>query len=724
MVASRKNASTENLVQKAWEITPAFWPLDRMIAINPLQGLDHLPFEKALQEGSYFFRQKEAPKPIEEANILSLKWLPLYFDQGQCTIKLPGKNRDLFSCLTQALKYDRMLTDKQRAKIATISTDPTLLITDSIKALEEKDALLFLQLMLTTLPGWASHVHYLHHSHLRNLEPAPHLKTIKDQYLALRILLFLLHDGDPSSLVAWHRQASLKLDPKLWIEPIKEIKENEQRLRKQLLDKIGSKKTPSTQLAKAQAQFIFCMDVRSEPFISKLENSGPYEVFSMPGFFSAAVTIAPDEAKEPYPSCPVLVTPSHQVEEKYQNTKKSRSKRYRVTLWGHRLFYNLKHTFSAPFALVETLGLSLGLWMALRTFFPKIAARLRKKMRKHTTPSQEVIPHIEQLPLKTRCEIASNSLKSIGLTKNFSQLVVICGHEGQSENNAFASVLNCGACGGQKGASNARILACILNQPEVRKRLHEEGIAIPEKTQFLPGTHNTTTDALNLFSYALPNQGNVQTLLEQIENDLKTVGRNNFDWRLQSLQKQTPIPQPLDYERTRSEDWAQVRPEWGLAKNHAIIIAPRSVSKDIDLEGRVFLHSYEFEKDPERRILTAILAAPLLVAHAINSQYLFSTLDNKAFGAGSKVTKNVTGKFSVMQGGCSDLMHGLPLQSVTKSDTLPYHEMARLTVVVRAPKQWCLDIIDQNKELKKLLENQWMFFFCFDPEEKQLISCY
>ena len=57
------------------------------------------------------------------------------------------------------------------------------------------------------------------------------------------------------------------------------------------------------------------------------------------------------------------------------------------------------------------------------------------------------------------------------------------------------------------------------------------------------------------------------------------------------------------------------------------------------------------------------MTAPMVVAQWINAQYLFSTLDNVSFGAGSKVTQNITGKLGVMQGNASDLMHGLPQQT-------------------------------------------------------------
>ncbi|NBO19680.1 MAG: DUF2309 family protein, partial [Proteobacteria bacterium] len=165
-------------------------------------------------------------------------------------------------------------------------------------------------------------------------------------------------------------------------------------------------------------------------------------------------------------------------------------------------------------------------------------------------------------------------------------------------------------------------------------------------------------------------------------------------------------------------DWAQVRPEWGLARNAAFIAAPRSLTAGLDLDGRCFLHSYDWRTDPEGAHLTTILTAPMVVAQWINGQYLFSTLDNVAYGAGSKVTMNITGKVGIMQGNGSDLMHGLALQSVFASDHAPYHEPQRLLMVVHAPRELLGRIVAQQEVLRKLFGNGWVQLACIDPESK------
>ena len=169
----------------------------------------------------------------------------------------------------------------------------------------------------------------------------------------------------------------------------------------------------------------------------------------------------------------------------------------------------------------------------------------------------------------------------------------------------------------------------------------------------------------------------------------------------------------------RAKDWAEVRPEWGLAGNASFIIGPRWLTEDINLKGRSFLHSYEWEKDPDGTSLTSILTAPVVVGQWINAQYLFSTLDNVAFGAGSKVTKNITGKIGIMQGNASDLMTGLPLQSVFRSDDVPYHTPMRLSVIVYSPRVRIERIVAQHESLQNLFANAWLHMICYDPNDQQ-----
>jgi uncharacterized protein YbcC (UPF0753/DUF2309 family) len=73
-----------------------------------------------------------------------------------------------------------------------------------------------------------------------------------------------------------------------------------------------------------------------------------------------------------------------------------------------------------------------------------------------------------------------------------------------------------------------------------------------------------------------------------------------------------------------------------------------------------------------------------------------------------------------MQGNASDLMTGLPLQSVYISDSEAYHEMQRLMTVVYAPRAMLDKIIAKQEILKKLFGNGWVRLTCIDPSDNQI----
>ena len=100
----------------------------------------------------------------------------------------------------------------------------------------------------------------------------------------------------------------------------------------------------------------------------------------------------------------------------------------------------------------------------------------------------------------------------------------------------------------------------------------------------------------------------------------------------------------------RSKDWSQTRPEWGLAGCSAFVVAPRSRTKDINLEGQSFLHSYNWEQDQNFGVLEAIMTAPMVVTSWINLQYYGSAVDNTHMGSGNKTLHNVTAGIGVLEG--------------------------------------------------------------------------
>jgi len=710
-------ASIEQTIQKSWSRIAPFWPLKNLIAVNPVSGFEELTFKEALTQAKAYFQQPWIPLKMQEVNRQTIKWLQVFFDEGQSTIGMPLKNAGLLNSTLSLIRFDKQVHKNSKHKLKWLEQcpeEPEALIAELLSGLEieQHEQELFLAIMLTTLPGWASYIQYKagwadgHNTAQQRL-------AIQSEYLAFRLALTWLIWPEAKELLSWHKKALNKADQHNTYDTIVSAEVAYQQI---LLKKLGKIRPPQNK-TKADVQLVFCIDVRSESFRRAIENKGNYETYGFAGFFGLPVSVSNPVTRESYPSCPVLLKPAYNIAE-IPNCDDQVCKDGNSRLQGlKKLYQSLKYTFTTPFSLVETIGAASGLWMSARTLAPSASVLIQSKLKKAIAPGYSVTPDINSIPIRQQAALSATVLKMMGLTKNFAPLVVFCGHGSSTENNAFETALDCGACGGRHGAPNARALAKILNSKMVRKDLRKQGIEIPENTHFVAAEHNTTTDDVQIYAEQIP--ALFAENLRELKDALKAAKNENNVWRSSQMDSHTDAVRAQKAIAVRAKDWAEVRPEWGLARNASFIVGPRWLTKNINLEGRSFLHSYEWEEDDNGTSLTSILTAPVVVGQWINAQYLFSTLDNVAFGAGSKVTKNITGKIGIMQGNASDLMNGLPLQSVFKSDEVPYHTPMRLSVVVYAPKARIDKIVAQHEILQKLFGNAWMHMICLDPNDQQ-----
>jgi len=704
-----ENNSTQNiqaLSQHSFKNIAPFWPLKNLIAVNPLQGFENMPIESAITLAATYFQQSELPEQMRAINRATIKWLQVYCDEGQATIRMPSRKEGLYAAWRPLAIHDAHLhnNDKQKQEwLHMLPQNAEQAIAQCLLRLgiakEEREQ--FLTLMLTTLPGWAAHIKY--RTEWAGFAVSSPYRITQVDYLALRLIITCLLWPHAKTLLQWYQQSiehaqSIK-------SPLEHIQKLEDHYRLSLLEKLATQqlKAPRT----PQAQLIFCIDVRSEPFRRAFEATGDYQTLGFAGFFGIPAQITDTVQNDSYASCPVLLTPKHEIK---ASPHHSRDHKGYARLSGFkRLYQSVKYSFTTPFALVETLGIASGAWMGLRSFFPRFASRLKNAATKTFYQPHALQPSIDSIPISAQYSYAESALKMMGLTHHFAPLVVFCGHGSTTQNNAYATALDCGACGGRHGDSNARILAAILNRVEVKTYLAAKGIIIPENTRFMAALHDTTTDAVTLYDDPL------REATQKLKQDLEKARTTNSAARLKQMGECVKKSKAISLTWLRAQDWAQVRPEWGLARNAAFIVAPRNLTAGIDLDGRVFLHSYDWQQDHNGGLLATILTAPMVVAQWINSQYFFSTLDNVAYGSGSKVTKNITGKIGIMQGNASDLMHGLPLQSVYRSDTEFYHEALRLLTIVYAPRDLLDNIIPTQPILKRLFSNGWIHLVCLDP---------
>ncbi|MBX9692641.1 MAG: DUF2309 domain-containing protein, partial [Cyanobacteria bacterium] len=395
------------------------------------------------------------------------------------------------------------------------------------------------------------------------------------------------------------------------------------------------------------------------------------------------------------------------------------------------MLHDMKSHVLTPYIMVESLGWLFGVQLFGRTLFPETYRKWRSWMKDLVAPyvgtmmAADRTDHGLGLSAEEQCATIETVLRTMGLTKNFARLVVVCGHTSTSDNNPYEAALNCGACGGNSGKPNARLLAAMANKPHVREHLAKRGISVPADTHFIGAVHNTTSDAVELFDLEdLPNT-HLQDL-KRLKEDLKEAAVLTNRERCRRLPGAGRNLSPGSVAREigrRAGDWSETRPEWGLAGNAAFIIGNRTLTRELNLEGRAFLNSYNYLIDPTGSLLEGVIMGPMVVGQWINAEHYFSATDTEIYGSGSKIYHNVVGRIGIMSGPQSDLRTGLAWQSMMNGE-LPYHEPLRLFVAIEAPRERILSIVERQPVLKQLCDNEWIHLMAIDRGSHEMLYRY
>ncbi len=471
------------------------------------------------------------------------------------------------------------------------------------------------------------------------------------------------------------------------------------------------------------AQAAFCIDVRSEVFRRHLEACAPQiETIGFAGFFAFFVNYVPVGTEKENAQFPVLLTNTHRVCETLPNPADNEKllahrrliKQVRRAWWWFKMGAISCFSFVGPVGLMylpklftDSFGWTRPVPHPERDAMGRWAASPRRPV---LAPGRHG-GQAEGIPLADRIAAAEFALRAMFLTENFAPFVLIVGHGSTVVNNAHWTGLDCGACGGHTGEANARVAAAVFNDPAVRLGLASRGIVIPPETVFLACQHDTTTDQVVIFNRE-DVAGASESALLSLQRQLAEAGKLTRAERARRL----PGAATGDIDEAivwRSKDWAELRPEWGLAGCSAFVVAPRAHSAGLDLGGRAFLHSYDWRKDEGFGVLALIMTAPMVVASWISLQYYASTVDNRVFGAGNKTLHNVVGRVGVFEGNAGDLRVGLPWQSVHDGERYQ-HEPLRLSVVIAAPMEAMNGVLRKHDMVRALCDNAWVQLLAMD----------
>ncbi len=638
------------------------------------------------------------------------QWAAGYFDEGQALWAAP-RGRNAFAAWREMAIHDLTPEIEGLTGFARHVQDAPDNAADAIKRavttlnLPEEAWPTFFHGQLTSLGGWSQVARYK----LWQAELAGETDTTGVDFLAIRLVwaeALYLHAKDTIE-ESWRAAAEQYAQP---VEPTAELvldqvlQEATERAAQRELKAVFDAATTDANDARKTLQAAFCIDVRSEVYRRALESVDPgIETLGFAGFFGITTShkgFASDVAEH---RLPVLLNAGlHSVsgtEAHHDKDQATRFSKRAKRAWGR-----FKLAAVSSFAFVEATG-------------PLYVTKLVKDalgLVDNTAPN-EPAPRLDPaLSVGDQIEAANTVLRAMSLTENFAKVVVLAGHGANVTNNPHASALHCGACGGYSGEVNARLLAAVLNNPEVRQGLVAKGITIPEDTLFLAALHDTTTDAITLYEKD-QSVGQHEDELSTIQGWFQAAGRLARSERALRL----PRAETGAMVSTRSTDWSETRPEWALAGCKAFIAAPRSRTAGKSLEGRAFLHTYDWKADADNGfgVLELIMTAPVVVASWISLQYYGSTVAPKAFGGGNKLIHNVVGGVGVVEGNGGLLRPGLPWQSVHDGKDFA-HEPLRLSVCIEAPTEAMTDILSRHDGVRDLFDNKWLHLFALDAKGK------
>jgi len=771
---STESAIRDSIDEAATTVGP-LWPIHSFVTANPLSGFEDRPFGEAVEQATTLLGGRgypsaetfgaalergqidreileeelaeagyeDAPETLldriadaadaengdadtatDHVDQVLTKWLTAFLDEGSAHWSMPNREAGFYTAFREMAEYDSDIPEEGVA--ADLPEAPIEAIELVVTSYPEDRWVPILEERLAALPGWTGFIKQ------RAEDEGVWQSTYPislEGYLAARLALLDAVDADIEPADAADVNPANELAGvflRAWEATYRDDLVGTVAARSQSMDDIDTSGRPD-------AQLVFCIDTRSEIIRRHIEATGDYETHGYAGFFGIPMEYQGYDADVSVDACPPILDSQHHITDfpTDDDTQARHDRRSGIRAAADEVIEILEANAATAYGYVETAGSGYGLSLAARTLVPghvhdliDAAAGLVPDEHEFCEP---LVHHHHtysgDLPVglthEEKVEYAATAFELMGF-EEFSRLVVFTGHASETANNPYDSSLDCGACAGNPGGPSARVLAKICNDEAVTAELRDRGFDIPEDTIFVAGQHNTTTDEVALFADDMPESHADDS--DQLRTDLATARENATAERAEAMGADGSTG--ISETERRAADWAETRPEWGLAGNAGFVIGPRELTSGCDLDGRTFLHSYDWSTDPTGDALEAIFTGPMVVTQWINTQYYFSTVDNAVYGSGSKVTQNPVDNVGVYQGNGGDLMAGLPLQSLMTADDEPYHQPLRLSTVVHAPVERVTDILADHEELTEILDNDWLSLTAVDPTQDHRVFHY
>ena len=369
-----------------------------------------------VQTYSQLIEHQGESKVAKDLNAHMIKWCKLYLDESQAVWSMPNREKGFYYAWKRLVLHDPALKPSVRKSLRSLPDEAERALKKVLLALEipYSDIQEYLEAHLLALPGWAGMM-------LWRSQQYDEEKTLLTEYLAVRLSLewaliqsylpiTTAKNGESSislemlianwiqwgkmSIHDWSKISSTEakarltlsyrfdkiLRNQLWLEAWEKTYEDQ--LKEMITSNLHAEAQQKNQ--SAMAQFVFCIDVRSEPFRRKLEESGPFETFGTAGFFGLPIETCKLGSEHRHPSLPVMFKPQMRVNEISKEPQLEQyQQRSGVIHASSSTFKGMKHHVLASLFLPEVSGPWLAFQTFARSFVPRKAGSFIRKVQKN-----------------------------------------------------------------------------------------------------------------------------------------------------------------------------------------------------------------------------------------------------------------------------------------------------------------------------------------------------